>query len=179
MEERTGSEEGRSRKHWYALYTRPRHEFKAAGQLEESSIEYYLPVTVQIKQWSDRKKKITEPLIRGYIFVHADEKERLSALQKDSIVRCVAFDNKIAVIPDWQIESLKAMIKESSNVEVSDRIAAGTKVQVVSGPLQGVVGVVNDTSNGRTISITIELLNRSVTALLSDENDIKVIGSDK
>ena len=39
-----------------------KNEFKAAKQLEAVGVEYYLPTIVKISQWSDRKKKITEPL---------------------------------------------------------------------------------------------------------------------
>ena len=74
-------------KKWFALYTKSKHEFKAAAQLNECEIEYYLPTVVRIKQWSDRKKKVTEPLFSGYIFLHGSEKERLIALEQYAIVR--------------------------------------------------------------------------------------------
>ena len=59
-------------KKWFALYTRPRHEFKALEQIKELEVETYLPTITVIKQWSDRKKKITEPLFRSYIFIFAN-----------------------------------------------------------------------------------------------------------
>ena len=46
-----------SEKHWFALYTKPRHEFKAELQLKNISIDNYLPTYIVTKQWSDRKKK--------------------------------------------------------------------------------------------------------------------------
>ena len=55
-------------KYWYVLYTKPRHEFKAEAQINSLNIESYLPTNTVIKQWSDRKKKITEPLFKSYIF---------------------------------------------------------------------------------------------------------------
>ena len=47
-------------KHWYAVYTKPRAEKKAALALTELGIEHYLPLQTSIKQWSDRKKKVEE-----------------------------------------------------------------------------------------------------------------------
>ena len=162
-------------KNWYALYTKPRHEFKAAEDLNTMQIEYYLPTVIKLKQWSDRKKKVTEPLIRGYVFVHVTLKERILALQQNGIVRCVAFHGQPAIVPDWQIDNLKRMLSHGVDFIISEVIKAGTRVKVVDGPFQGVIGVVNYTKNGKTISITLDLLKRSITAVLPAESVIKAI----
>lgn len=162
-------------RHWYAFYTKPRHEFKAAEQLGENNITYYLPVITKIKQWSDRKKKIVEPLIHGYIFVYASEKERILSLQQNSMVRCVTFDGKAAVIPEWQIENLKKMLDNESDFFITDTIKVGTKVEITDGPFKGVVGLVNQSSNGKTLSVTIDLLSRSVNAILPTASVIRLV----
>lgn len=161
-------------KSWFALYTKPRHEFTAAQHLSDAGIEYYLPTVAKIKQWSDRKKKIVEPLIKGYIFILATEKERITALQQRGIVSCVFFNGRPATIPNWQIENLRLMLETESEFHITDDIEIGTKVKIISGPFEGVVGVVNDTSHGKVLSITIDLLKRSVTAILPSESVVKV-----
>ena len=65
-------------KYWFALYTKPRNEFKAEQQLTAAEIINYLPTLTLVKKWSDRKNKVTEPLLRGYIFIYANEEERLN-----------------------------------------------------------------------------------------------------
>ena len=45
-------------KSWFALYTKPKSEFKAEGQLKAVGVKHYLPVIIKEKQWSDRKKKL-------------------------------------------------------------------------------------------------------------------------
>ena len=162
-------------KNWFAFYTKSRHEFKAGEQLSEESISYYLPTVTRLKQWSDRKKKIVEPLIRGYIFVYANEKERLLALQKSSIVRCITFEGRAAVIPDWQIENLKTMLGNESDFFITDRIQAGTKVEITEGPFKGVIGYVNNSTNGKMLSVSIDLLSRSVNAYLPPTSLVRVV----
>jgi transcription antitermination factor NusG len=162
-------------RNWYALYTKPRHEFKAGENLELAKIEYYIPIVTKLKQWSDRKKKVTEPLIHGYIFVYADLKERILALQQNGIVRCISFHGQPAVVPDWQIENLKRMLSHESDFTISEVIKAGTRVKVIEGPFQGVIGVVNYTQSGKTISISLDLLKRSITAILPAESVITIM----
>lgn len=162
-------------KKWFALYTKPRHEFKAALQLETEDINYYLPVITRLKQWSDRKKKITEPLLRGYIFIFADEKERYISLQQLSIVRCIFDHGRPAVIPEWQIENLKKFLDKKTNVIVHSGIVLGTKVKILDGPFAGVIGVVKQEVKGKTIAVNIDLLNRSVLTKISKDTGFEIL----
>jgi len=161
-------------KKWFALYTKPRHEFKAEMQLSESRIENYLPTITTVKQWSDRKKKVTEPLFRGYIFIYADETERIAALEKNAVIKTIRFDGKPAVIPDWQIESLKKMLNTNAEIFISDRLEIGTRIKVTNGPFAGITGVVfKNENNDQLLAVSIELLNRSVIVHLPSSEVVK------
>ncbi len=150
-------------KHWYALYTKPRHEFKAEEQLRGCGIEYFLPKITRLKQWSDRKKKVTEPLFSGYIFVRGNEKDRLLALEQYAIVRSIFFEGAPAIVPDWQIENLQKMLENGTDIKVTEQLKIGTKVKIISGPFKDVEGIVYQTPNQeQMLAITIDLLRRSV-----------------
>ncbi|MBZ0177943.1 MAG: UpxY family transcription antiterminator [Melioribacteraceae bacterium] len=161
-------------KHWYALYTKPRSEYKALSDLREKEIETYLPEITTIKQWSDRKKKVTEPLFRGYIFIFADEMERYSSLQSSSIVKTICFAGKPAVIPNEQIENLKLFLENKPKALVTDLIEVGSKVEITSGPFAGVEGIVFKNENKEDIlSVSIDLLRRSVIVKLPAASVLK------
>ena len=162
-------------KAWFALYTKPRSEFKAAEQIEEIGVEYYLPTITRMKQWSDRKKKITEPLLRGYIFIFADERERVISLETQSVVRCIFDGGRPARIPQWQIDNLRTMLATRSEFFVHEGLTRGTKVRITDGPFIGVIGIVQDTVNGKEIAVSIDLLNRSVIAHLPKESIFEII----
>ena len=164
-----------SEKHWYALYTKPRHEFKAQVQLEAKEIEFYLPTITKTKKWSDRKKKITEPVFKGYIFVFVNEKERLLALQNNAIVTTVSFQGKPSVIPEWEIVNLKKILDENPEIFVSDKIEIGTKVKIVSGAFEGVIGVVQEANKERWLAVSIDLLQRSILVKLNQESVLKIL----
>jgi transcription antitermination factor NusG len=162
-------------KYWYALYTRPRAEFKAAEQIEAIGIEYYLPTITRLKQWSDRKKKITEPILKGYIFIFANEHERINSLGQYSVIRCVSERGKAARIPQWQIDNLKKMLETRSEFHIYEGIIPGAKVRIKEGPFNGVIGTVQESENGKTIAVSIDLLNRSVIAHLPRESIFELI----
>lgn len=162
-------------KSWFALYTKPRSEFKAAEQLKLLNINYYLPVVEKIKQWSDRKKKVDEVLIKSYIFINADESERLAAVELHSIVRCMFFKGKPAVIPDWQMESFINLIESKAEILVNDGLIKGTKIIIKDGPFTGIKGILLEDYNGKQIAVSLELINRTITAKLTKESVIEII----
>jgi transcriptional antiterminator RfaH len=162
---------------WYALYTKPRSEFKAAEQIQAAGIEYYLPTITEIRQWSDRKKKITEPVLRGYIFIYANEKERIVSLEQYSIVRCITEYGRPAKIPDWQIANLKNMLQHKVDFKIAEHLFPGTKVRIKEGPFEGIIGTIIDTESGKDIAVSIDLLNRSVTTHLPKGSSFEVIKS--
>lgn len=161
-------------KKWYALYTKPKHEFKAETQLAACGIEYFLPSVVRIKQWSDRKKKVKEPLFSGYIFVCGNERDRLIALEQYAIVRSIFFEGKPAIVPNWQIENLQKMLEKGEDVTVTDQLSTGTTVKIISGPFKDIEGIVYETSNQeKMLSITIDLLRRSVIVKIPRDSIIE------
>lgn len=160
---------------WFALYTKPRSEFKAAEQIGAAGVNYYLPSITRVKQWSDRKKKITEPLLRGYIFIFANEKERIISLEQYSVVRCVSEGGQPARIPEWQIDNLKKMLSSQSDVLVKEGLMPGIKIRIKEGPFEGIIGTLQEIDNHKTLAVTIDLLNRSVIAHLPKESVIEIV----
>jgi transcription antitermination factor NusG len=88
---------------WHALYTKPRHEKKVADQLLDKRIDTYLPLRKILKQWSDRKKWVEEPLFKSYVFIHADAKERQRALYTYGVLKLVQFGDEPARVRDDEI----------------------------------------------------------------------------
>lgn len=168
-------------KNWFALYTKSKNEFQAALQINSIGVEYYLPSITRVKRWSDRKKKIKEPVLRGYIFIYADEKERLLSLEQMAVVRCVYDKGKKrpAIIPEWQMDNLKRFLEVEAEFFTSDRLIRGVQVLIKEGPFEGVAGIIQETDNGKTIGVSIELLNRTVIAHLPRDFEFEIISRPK
>jgi len=161
--------------HWYALYTKPRHEIKVALQIEEQGIEVYLPTIETVKKWGNRRKKIIEPLIRGYVFIHSLDSERKTLLKLPSIINTVCFNGKPAIIPDWQIENFKIILSQTGEVCLTDSLPKGSKVKILTGAFAGVQGVVSEKNKDKWISVSIDLLKRSVEVKLPVDSITKII----
>ncbi|MCX6258616.1 MAG: UpxY family transcription antiterminator [Bacteroidia bacterium] len=149
--------------HWYALHTNSRAEKKVFAELTENNIEAYLPLLKRLKQWSDRKKWVEEPLIRSYVFVRVSKKEYLKALQTRLAVRYICFNGKAAIIPDDQIRSLKILLASDEELEVSTQnYAPGDLVKVVTGPLAHLTGELVETMGTKKVRVRIEHIGYSI-----------------
>ena len=163
-------------KKWFALYTKPRHEFKAFEQLKEIEVETYLPTISVTKQWSDRKKKVTEPLFRGYIFICASEIERNNAVTREAVIKTIFFNGAPAVIPEQEIESIKKMLESPEKIQVFNGIAKGVIVKIESGPFEGIEGIVQTISEDEnSLSVSIQFLNRTISVSIAGNTKVKRI----
>jgi transcription antitermination factor NusG len=149
-------------KEWIAIYTKPRHEKIVDSELKEKKIESYLPMISKKHRWSDRMKWVDTPLFKSYIFARIDLKKYLEVLQTHGVHHIIKFQNKIAVIPDFQIENLKTMINGGFDPFPSDYFIVGDQVQVVGGPLKGISGVVSRSDSGDKLIIKIDAIQHAV-----------------
>lgn len=126
---------------WYVMYTKSRSEKKVADRLEEKGIEAYLPIVEELRQWSDRKKKVQKALFNGYVFVKISRKDLWEALQVPGAVKFVNFSGEHAVVRDEEISTIKRILETGIAVEAdSSNIDPGQEVKILGGPLEGVQG---------------------------------------
>jgi len=163
-------------KKWFVLYTKPRSEFKALEQLKEIEIETYLPTITITRQWKDRKKKVEEALFKSYIFIYGEDADRSKAVTRDAIVKSIFFNDKPAVVPQKEIDSLKKVLASQERIEVFTGIVRGAYVKIGSGPFEGVEGIVESISKDEsTLSISIHMLNRTVVTAIPASTKVKRI----
>jgi transcription antitermination factor NusG len=142
---------------WFAIYTRPKNEKKVAEQLFKLGIDVYCPMVTQIKQWSDRKKKVESPLISSYVFVNLEEKDRSSVFEVHGIVRYLYWLGKPAIIQDHEIALLRDNLKGIlTSVEV-EGLQPGDSLTISKGPFQGKEGVVSQVEKNKIRLVLKEL----------------------
>ena len=137
---------------WYVVYTRPRWEKKISTLLDNRGIENYLPLNKVLKQWSDRKKIVYEPLFKGYLFIKIAEKEKWDVKLVDGILNYVHWLGKPAVVKESDIENIKKFLQEFDNVQVVDKsLQKGDEVIVQQGIMMNYKGIVLEVLHNKAI----------------------------
>ncbi|SCM59612.1 UpxY family transcription antiterminator [Petrimonas mucosa] len=131
-------------KRWLAAYVKMHHEKRVRDKLTALGIENFLPVQNEVRQWSDRKKRVERVLIPMMIFVHVDSVEQRTVLTHPSVLRYLVLrgDHAPTEIPEEQMNRFR-FILNYSNQPVSfnpETLQPGKKVKVVRGPLAGLEG---------------------------------------
>lgn len=138
----------KTHEHWFVLYTKPRAEKKLATQLLEDGIEAYCPTQIEVKQWSDRKKKIETPLLPSMILVHIANEERDKVFNRIHAVRYLYWLGKPAKVTSEEVESLRSMTEDSQfESQGLKRLNPGEKLDMTAlgfEQIQGTVKYVNE-----------------------------------
>jgi len=164
--------------HWYAVYTKPRWEKKVASLLEAKGIEYYCPLNKVVKQWSDRKKTVLEPLFKSYVFVRVEEKQKWELMNIPGILNYVHFLGKPAKIRNSEIETVKKFLNEFGSVDVMESITpVNAIVKIRKGVLMNYQGILLEVS-GNKASVKIESMGLQLTAVF-DKKNIEVLDGKK
>lgn len=150
-------------KKWYALYTRSKGEKKLAIELHYADVEYYLPLVKRLRQWSDRKKIIEEPLFRCYIFVHITETDFYKVSNLPGAVRFVKFEGRPAEIPPQQIAAIRLYVEDPESEETENiDLHEGQLVRVKSGPMEGLIGRLVQVRNQFRLIVLIETVGKVI-----------------
>lgn len=150
-------------KYWYAIYVRSRSEKKVLTQLEDIGVEAFLPLITRIKQWSDRKKKVEEPLFKSYVFVHSTARQHIPILQVYGVLKFVTFEHQAVVVPDNQILAIKRYLDDFDEKEreiTNAELQAGDLVRITNGPMQGLIGRLQSVKDKRLLIVYIEAVGQ-------------------
>lgn len=155
---------------WYPIYTRSRFEKKTQLELTKKQIISYLPLKKVLKQWSDRKKIMEEPLLKSYLFIYISIKEYNEILLTPGFSRFIYFSGKIAEIPEKQIEDLRLLLANSADLELIEyNISPGEKVLIKAGPFKGIVAELVSLKNKKYLILRLNQLGCSINIHTSME----------
>ena len=159
--------------HWYAVYTQPHAETKAAEHLLRQGYSAYLP---RYRTWvshARRRQAVLRPLFPRYLFAGVNRaampwRPILSTIGITDVVR--AGDEPTAVPPE-----VVAAIREREALGAFDRLdsrqslSLGNQVRVTAGAFEDMVGRLVELRNHDRVVVLLELLGRAVRAQLPAE----------
>jgi len=164
---------------WYAVWTRSRQEKVAAASLNNLGIRHYLPLTSELRQWSDRKQMVETPLFSGYLFVCISllkKNGKLQVLKIPGIVGFVGNQTGPLPIPHQQIEDVRTVLTAGVECSVHPLLKEGDRVRVLKGALAGVEGTLERTKSTSRLLISIEMIRQSLSVNVLRE-DVELVSA--
>ena len=147
---------------WFVAVVKNNTELKMHQFFEARDIESFVAVQLDATNGKNGKKKPRQHvIIPARLMLHVTEAERKELVRLPGILRFLTDmaqhpdrfgHHPLAVIPDTQMNQLRLILAHaSSEIEVElNPPSVGDRVRVISGPLEGVEGmIVKDTGNSK------------------------------
>jgi len=112
---------------WYVIYTKPNTSLKVAERLADLGIVVYAPTRTEVRQWSDRKKKIQVPILPSIVLVNIAEKDTNLVFQVPGVVRYLFEQGKRAKVQDNEVRAMQLYLEgkaalDQAKVQVGDTV---------------------------------------------------------
>jgi transcriptional antiterminator RfaH len=151
---------------WWVLHTRPRQEKCLARQLYEARLPFYLPQVARRTLCRGRLLTSHVPLFPSYCFVLADEQQRIRALQSQRVVRTLEVADQERLWGD--LRQVQRLIATGAPITPEGQLVAGAVVEIRTGPLAGLRGVIVRQAKQRRFVIQVDFIQRGASVELDD-----------
>jgi transcription termination/antitermination protein NusG len=167
-----------SEEHWYALYTRARHEKAVAALLQQKGMTVFLPLFSRVHRWSDRSKTVQVSLFPGYTFVRviATPESCVRVLQTPGVVGFVGTGRRGVPIPDKQIADVQTVLAQNIPCAIFPFLRVGQRVRIRGGCLDGIEGLLVAFKGDRSLVISVDSILQSL-AIRIEGYDIEILSS--
>ncbi len=163
---------------WHVLYVKSRWEKKVYESLKEIQLESFLPQVKTLRQWSDRKKIILQPLIPSYVFVNINfPKELYKPLSVNGVFSYIKFGKEYAKVTEKEIKQIKLLISDENISGIENQSNISPKVgeirTITKGSLQGLECEVLKINNTSKIIVRIDSLQQNFIATIPSSYTMK------
>jgi transcriptional antiterminator RfaH len=114
-------------KNWFVLFTKPRNELKVLERLTAIGLEAYTPCKIEVRQWSDRKKKTRVPLLPSMVLVRLQERQVNQVFEVPGVVRYLFEHGKRAMVSNQEVLAMQCYLENTyqttpKELEVGDTV---------------------------------------------------------
>jgi transcription antitermination factor NusG len=147
---------------WYALQVRSRKESYVASHILGQGFECLLPTYKSVRQWSDRKKELEQPLFPGYLFCRFDFQYRRPLITIPGVLQILG-NGRIGIpVSDDEINALRLAVTSGIAKQPWPYLEVGQRVRVNYGTLSGLEGILVNVKGNHRVVLSVTLLQRSV-----------------
>lgn len=155
-----------SERRWWAVQTKARQEKSLARELLSYEIPFYLPL---VRKYStSRGKRVCShlPFFSGYIFLYADEFDRVRSLTTNRIAQLLPVMDQESLRQDlWQLNRL---IDSDAPLTFEQRLEPGQRVKIKNGLMRGVIGTLICRRGETKLLVAIDFLQQGASLEIDD-----------
>ena len=152
---------------WFAIQVKCRLEKTVALMLRYKGYEEFLPTYRSRKRISDQEHDIELPLFPGYLFCRLNAGATGLVVTTPGVIKIVGNGRTPIPVEAPEIEALQLVTTSCAMARPCSFLDSGQPIRVISGPLAGLSGVLQEGHNTRRVIVSINLLKRSTAVELA------------
>ena len=118
------------KKDWFVLCTKARQELKVLERLIQLGVEAYTPTKIDLKHWSDRKKRIKTCLLPSMVLVRLPINEVNKVFDVPGVKRYLFVHGIRAVVYDYEVIAMKNYLESKYEVDGQTKIKIGKTIDI-------------------------------------------------
>lgn len=127
---------------WFVVYTKYKTEKYVAEKLSKKGIQAYVPLISYTKRYVSKVKEYKVPLINCYVFVKITKAEYVKVLETEYVSAFLKNRGNLTDVKEKEIQILQKIVGEVREFEIGNfDFEKGKKVEIISGNLTGIVGI--------------------------------------
>jgi transcription antitermination factor NusG len=150
---------------WWIAKIKPRQEKALAADLLRENIEYYLPMYTKVVRRRDNNKprKSVMPLFPGYISYCAAPEQQAVLYRTGRVVNLIEVRHQKRFVEE--LTQIYLGLERGVAIEPLFDFVQGDEVQVFTGPLRGLRGVIVRFPNEHKLVLSVEGLGRAAVTV--------------
>lgn len=151
-------------KTWFAVRTQPNREHRAKHQLDRQQFRTFLPLIEKSVSHARKVRQVRSALFPGYLFVELDlSRDQWRCINSTYGVSCLVMaGERPASIPAGVIELIIEMSGSNGLVDFTPDLKPGMSVQMVSGPLSGLIGRLSRCDARGRVEVLLEVMGQEI-----------------
>jgi transcription antitermination factor NusG len=147
---------------WYVLTVKMGREATVRDILEQFGYVVFVPSVTESRRYSDRLKKVQQPLFPGYVFSQFDSKRKVPILRVSHVMGIVGDRSGPIAVPEEEIIGVQKALENLIPCQPWPFLKVGQPVRIIAGPLCGVRGRLERVKGEMRVVIGISLLQRAL-----------------
>ena len=146
---------------WFVLHVRARQEKALAGDLEGLDVDYFLPLVMKIRYYGKRKRTVKLPLFPGYVFLRGSIEQVYTADRTRRVLSIIPVKDQGGL--NWELKNLHLALVKGVTLDPYPTLKANVRVEVRSGPLRGLQGVIESRTRANRLVLQVAMLGSAVS----------------
>jgi transcription antitermination factor NusG len=146
---------------WYVLRTLARQEKILASDLRAKSIGYFLPLLRVERLYGNRRLEVEIPMFTGYLFLRGSLDDAYFADRTGRVAQIITVNDQVRL--DRELANLAQVLGVNTKVDPYPYLKKGVRVEVRSGPLRGLQGLVEDRARRHRLILQVDALGQAVS----------------